>query len=680
MTDDAGGLKDPYLWLEDVGGKQPLTWVGERNAVTLAELAGARYESLEHDIRDILDADDRIPYVRRYGESLLNFWRDAANPRGLWRRTTLASYRTDAPMWEVLLDLDALAETEGEPWVWKGCSALFPEYQRFLIHLSRGGADATVVREWDLATGGFVPEGFTVPEAKTRISWIDEDHVYVGTDTGHGSLTDSGYPRQSRAWHRGTELADAPVVFEGGAGDVSVRTWRDPTPGYVRHFAYVRPTFFTSKHYLRAPDGSWMLIDVPDDAETGTHREWLLIRLRSAWAVGGIEYRAGALLAARLDRFLAGSRDMTVLFAPDARTALRSWRWTRNYLIVATMADVRTELRVLDPANNWRSEPLPAVPTMGNARIVDTDPLRSDEFWLSSQSFTQPPTLHRGAVVDAAEVLRQAPARFDARGVNASQFFAASQDGTRVPYFVVGHADGGPGPVLMTGYGGFEISQTPGYAGVVGHGWIARGGTYVVANLRGGGEYGPDWHKAALREKRPRAYEDCAAVARDLIARGITTAAQLGIRGGSNGGLLAGNMLVAYPELFGAVVCEVPLLDMRRYHRLLAGASWMAEYGDPDTEDWHYLRTYSPYHLIRQGRDYPPVLVTTSTRDDRVHPGHARKMVARMLEFGLDVRYYENVEGSHGGAADNAQMARRWALVLEFLWQHLAHLPRPSAA
>ena len=677
MNRDETEAEDPYLWLEDVLGDRALTWVKERNAEAFGELVGqGRYTELRDGIRAILDAEDRIPYVTRRGDHLYNFWRDGKNARGLWRRTTLESYRGSDPQWDVLLDLDDLAASEGENWVWKGAGGLFPDYDRFLIHLSRGGADATVVREWDLATRDFVADGFTVPEAKTRIGWIDRDSVYVGTDLGEGSLTDSGYPRVSRRWVRGTELAEAPVVFEGEQTDVSASAWHDPTPGFVRHFAHRSPDFFTAREYVRAADGGYTLIDVPDDADTDVHREWLLIRPRSAWTVGDVTHPAGSLLAARFDDFLAGDRTITAVFTPDPHTSLSSWAWTRNYLIIAVLSDVKTELRVLDPGGGmnggWRAEPLPGVPELGEASIVDTDPLQGDEYWMDSQSFTQPPTLRRGVIGAEPEVLRQAPARFDAEGVIAKQYFATSDDGTRVPYFVIGRPSESPSPTMITAYGGFEVSETPAYSGVIGYGWLSRGGTYVVANLRGGGEYGPDWHKAAMRENRPRAYEDCAAVARDLIARGITTPEHLGIRGGSNGGLLVGNMLARYPELFGAIVCEVPLLDMRRYHRLLAGASWMAEYGDPDTDDWDFLRGYSPYHLISPGRDYPPTLLTTSTRDDRVHPGHARKMVARMLEFGLDVRYYENIEGGHGGAADNEQAATKWGLVLEFLWRHLA--------
>jgi prolyl oligopeptidase len=305
--------------------------------------------------------------------------------------------------------------------------------------------------------------------------------------------------------------------------------------------------------------------------------------------------------------------------------------------------------------------------------VVDTDADESDEYLLSSTGFLRPGTLAYGTVGGGEpETLKEEPAFFDAGGLSVRQFFATSPDGTRVPYFVVGRDGAGPGPTLLHGYGGFEISQLPGYSGIIGRGWLARGGRYALANIRGGGEYGPAWHRAAMRENRPLAYQDFAAVATDLVARGVTTHDKLAAMGGSNGGLLAGVALTRYPELFGAVVSQVPLLDMRRYHELLAGASWMAEYGDPDDEaDWEFLSDYSPYHNVQSGRPYPPALFVTSTRDDRVHPGHARKMVARLHEYGYDVTYYENVEGGHGAAADNAQLAFKWALVLEFLQETL---------
>ncbi|PRX46448.1 prolyl oligopeptidase [Prauserella shujinwangii] len=664
---------DPYLWLEDVTGERPLDWVRARNAETVAALAGdTGFERLRAALREVLDADDRIPYVRRRGEYLYNFWQDAAHPRGLWRRTTLDRYRAAEPEWELLLDVDALAEAEGENWVWQGATVLRPSLRRALVELSRGGADATVVREFDLERREFVAGGFELPEAKSSVAWIDEDRIYVGTDFGAGSLTHSGYPRLVKEWRRGTPLTEAELVFEGKPEDVAVRGVHDHTEGWERDLVRRSVDFYRSELYLRTADGL-VRVDVPDDANASLHREWLLVRTRSPWRTGGAEYPAGALLAARLDDFLGGDRALTVLFEPDPHTSLDYYAWTRNHLLLGTLSDVKTRLRVLTPApEGWRSAPLPGVPEVGSVDLVGTDPDHGDEYLLDVSGFTEPSALVRGEVGAEPETLKRAPAFFDSDGLETGQHFATSADGTRIPYFVVGARRDRPGPTLLTGYGGFEISLTPSYSGVIGRGWLERGGTYVVANLRGGGEYGPDWHNQAIKEHRHRVYEDFAAVAADLVERGITTPARLGIQGGSNGGLLTGVMLTRYPERFGAIVSQVPLLDMRRYHLLLAGASWMAEYGDPDEPaEWDYIARYSPYQNVARDREYPPALFVTSTRDDRVHPAHARKMVARMREYGHDVSYYENIEGGHGAAADNAQLAFKWALVFEFLWRRL---------
>ncbi|MFJ8817702.1 prolyl oligopeptidase family serine peptidase [Amycolatopsis thermoflava] len=665
--------EDPYLWLEDVTGERALDWVRQRNAESVAELTGGtRFEQLRDEAREVLDADDRIPYIRRRGEYFYNFWQDAAHPRGLWRRTTLDSYRTERPEWEVLLDVDALAEAEGENWVWQGAAVLRPSYRRGLAELSRGGADAAVVREFDLEAREFVAGGFELPEAKSRVGWIDEDRIYVGTDFGPGSMTASGYPRIMKEWRRGTPLAEAVTVFEGKPDDVAVFAYHDPTPGFERDFVGRAIDFYRTEKFLRTPDGL-VKLDVPEDAQTSTHKEWLLIRTRTAWTVGGRDYAPGTLLAARFDDYLAGERDLTVLFEPDGRTSLEAWDWTKHHLLLTTLADVHTELHVLTPGEDgWRREPLAGAPELGTAEIVDTDPDHSDEYLLNTSGFTQPATLSYGHVGGATEILKQAPARFDASDITVEQHFATSKDGTRIPYFVV-RPRNGDGPTMLTGYGGFEVSRLPAYSGVTGRGWLARGGTYVLANIRGGGEYGPGWHTGAIKENRYLVYEDFAAVAADLVERGITTPDRLGIHGGSNGGLLMGVMLTRYPELFGAIVSQVPLLDMKRYHLLLAGASWMAEYGDPDDPaEWEYISKYSPYQNVHKGRKYPPTLFMTSTRDDRVHPAHARKMMARMLEQGHDVRYYENIEGGHGAAADNEQLAYKWALLFEFLWQKLS--------
>ena len=666
---------DPYLWLEDVTGRPALGWVRERNAQTVGWLSGGtRFQDLRTEIRQVLDADDRIPFVWRRGVYLYNFWQDADHPRGLWRRTTLEEYRRARPDWEVLLDVDALAGQEGESWVWQGATVLRAGgYRLALVELSRGGADASVVREFDVRERRFVEEGFQIPEAKTDVGWIDADRIYVGTDFGPGSLTSSGYPRVVRQWRRGTPLSEATVIYEGKLEDVSVHAFHDPTEGFERDFVVRSTDFYRSEWHLRTGSGDLVRLAVPDDAEVDVHREWLLVRTRSPWAVGGIRYPAGALLAARFEPFLAGARELTVLFEPDAHTSLSYHAWTRNHLILNMLRDVRSQLAVLTPADGeWRRAALAGAGELAHTDIMDTDPHDSDEYMLVSSGFTQPDTLRHGNIGGAAETLKQAPAFFDATGLSVQQFFAASADGTSVPYFVVGPGHPTCGPTLLTGYGGFEVSLTPSYSGIIGRGWLARGGTFVVANLRGGGEYGPQWHQSATKEHRHRVYEDFAAVATDLVSRGITTPDRLGIEGGSNGGLLMGVMLTRYPQLFGAIVSQVPLLDMRRYHELLAGSSWMAEYGDPrEQAEWNYLRPFSPYHNVSAGQQYPPVLLITSTRDDRVHPGHARKMVAQLREHGHDVSYYENIEGGHGAAADNEQRAFKWALVLEFLWQKL---------
>ncbi|MFJ3767565.1 prolyl oligopeptidase family protein [Streptomyces sp. NPDC090082] len=663
------------MWLEDVSGEAALAWVAERNAETAEALAAdAGFAPLKARVREVLDASDRIPYTVRRGAFLYNFWRDADHVRGVWRRTTLEQYRKDAPEWEVLLDVDALAAAEDEKWVWDGARVRRPAHDRALVRLSRDGGDAVVVREFDLTTGEFVEGGFEVTEAKTRIGWIDADTVFVGTDTGPGSLTDSGYPRTVRRWHRGTPVEESELVYEAADTDVSAWGYRDDTPGFERDFVGRSLDFFRSETYLLRPDGTTVRVDVPEDALVDVHRGHLLVTLKSDW----LGQPTGSLLAFGFEAFLAGDRTAEALFTPDERTALAGHSWTRHHLILETMRDVSTHIEVLTPGRDgagWTRKPLVGVPPLSAVGVVDTDPDVSDEYFLDVSGFLQPSSLHRGQVGGDTEVLKQAPDRFDTAGLTVRQHFATSEDGTRVPYFVIGpdHAVTGPGPTLLYGYGGFEVSLTPYYGAVTGRAWLEGGGTHVIANIRGGGEYGPDWHQAALGADRPRAFEDFAAVARDLVARGITTPDRLGASGGSNGGLLMGAMLTRYPELFGAIVAQVPLLDMTRFHRLLAGASWIAEYGDPDDEaDLAHLRALSPYHRIEADRTYPPVLLMTSTRDDRVHPGHARKTAARLREFGHRVLFHENTGGGHAGAGDNEQAAHNSALVHTFLRKHLA--------
>ena len=668
---------DPYLWLEDVGGDKALAWVRAQNEVSKKQLTeSASFAETQARILAILDSKERIPYVGKQGPHLYNLWQDAQNPRGLWRRTTADSYRTEQPAWEVVLDLDALGKQEGENWVWKGASWLLPDRDRVLLSLSRGGADASVVREFDVTRKQFVEGGFTLPEAKSTIAWHGRDAIFVATDFGPGSLTTSGYPRIVKRWQRGTPLTAATIVGEGKPDEIYCYAFRDQTVGFERDFVYRGLTFYTNElHWLR--DGAATKIDKPDSANAGVHREWLLIELRDDWTVGGATHKGGSLLACRFDDFVAGKRTFDVLFAPSPTTSLSGWSGTKNHLLVSTLEDVKSRVAVWTHADGkWSSAPLPGLPEFGAVAASPVDDEEGDDYWLTVTDYLTPTSLWQGTIgVGAATQWKSLPKFFDASGLRVEQRFATSADGTRIPYFLVARQDlarNGANPTLLYGYGGFEVSLTPGYSASVGASWLQKGGVYAVANIRGGGEYGPRWHQAALKQNRMKCYEDFAAVARDLIAQKITSPKKLGIQGGSNGGLLMGNMTTLYPELFAAVVCQVPLLDMKRYHKLLAGASWMGEYGNPDVpEEWAYLQRWSPYQNVKPGVKYPRVLFTTSTRDDRVHPGHARKMFARMQEQGHDALYYENIEGGHGGAADNKQAAFMSALSFEFLWRVL---------
>ena len=667
---------DPHQWLEEVTGEQALDWVKARNAESEARLAGSpAFKQTEAAIREVLDSDARIPGVYEMGGYYYNFWKDQANPRGIWRRTTLAEYRKAQPAWETILDLDALNKAEGENWVWHGADCLRPSYERCLIALSRGGADADVTREFNLATRSWVEGGFFRPEAKGGLTWIDQDNVFVYTDFGDGSMTTSGYPRVVKQWQRGTPMESARVVYEGQADDMYISAGHDHTPGFERSFVSRTLAFYNNEVYLVAADGKLQQIDAPNSAEKSAFRNWLTFELREPWTIAGTEYPAGSLLVTGFDDWMAGKRQVQVLFAPSATTSLAGYSWTNNHLVLNILDDVKNRLEVLTPADGWSRAPLAGAPSFGTISVSAVNRDTSDALWMSSADYLTPSTLSLVQIGQQPEVLKSMPAFFDASDKVIEQHFATSADGTRVPYFIVHGKDmalDGKNPTLLYGYGGFEISLTPGYSPSMGRAWLERGGVYVVANIRGGGEYGPRWHQAALKANRHKAYEDFAAVARDLIARNITAPAHLGVQGGSNGGLLTGNMLTQYPELFGAVVVQVPLLDMQRYHKLLAGASWMAEYGNPDTADWEFIKTFSPYHLFDAAKSYPPVLFTTSTRDDRVHPGHARKMAALMLAAGKDVTYYENIEGGHGGAANNAQAAHMQALAYRFLWERLA--------
>ena len=672
ITAASSGAAEDYQWLEEVLGEQPLAWVEAQNTRSVSQISAyPGYQSLYENALEILNSNVRIPDVTKRGNYYFNFWQDAEHERGIMRRSTLEEYRKDSPEWEIVLDLDALAASEGMSWVYKGIKCLYPDYELCLIDLSVGGADAVVTREFNMASKAFVQDGFHVPESKSRTAWLDKDTLFVGTDFGPGSFTDSGYPRITKIWRRGTALSEAQTLYEGNTASVSVvaYTLRDgDTPHYI---VQETPSFFTTQRWAYR-DGQLISLDLPLDAAVlGIFQDDIFVELKSDW----LGMPQGAIIHASYDALVSGNAKFSLFIAPAERASIDDINFTESSILVTWLDNVRSRVeRYHRVDGQWQATPV-EFPTNGAISVLNSD-RDSEDFFVRYQDFLSPPTLYR---VDGSnlrnERLKGLPAMFDASGYVVEQFESTSSDGTKIPYFVVRGKDivlDGSNPTLMYGYGGFEISYGPNYSAIIGRNWLDQGGVYVLANIRGGGEFGPKWHQAALLHNRHKAFEDFESVAEDLIARGVTSSAHLGMQGGSNGGLLVGSVFTRRPELFSAVVCQVPLLDMQRYNKLLAGASWMAEYGNPDVaEDWEYIKTYSPYHNVKADVKYPRVFFTTSTRDDRVHPGHARKMVAKMSDMGHEVLYFENTEGGHAGSANNEQRARVSALIYAYLWSEL---------
>jgi prolyl oligopeptidase len=674
VTPYATAEEDPYLWLEDVESEKALAWAEERSDEDTATIESvAEFEQIHTKLLEIYNSRDRIPAPAVRGAWIYNFWQDAAHVRGVWRRTFLSQYLTEEPAWEIVLDLDALAEAEGENWVWKGANCLEPEYRHCMIGLSRGGADATVEREFDTVAKAFVDGGFVIPEARNWIGWKDEKSLWVGTDFGEGSLTSSGYPRIAKEWKRGTALEDATTVFECSVDDIGVIASSDHTEEGRYDLVSVIPEAFRSTTYLNF-EGRLVRLDIPEDAQMrGFFKDHMLITLRSDWSAGGTTYPQDALLVIDLDDFLQGKRNFDVLFEPEERVALDSVRSTRNALLYSTLDNVRGKLyRLTLGEEGWKKTEieLPGLGTVGIGSTSDVD----DSFFFSYTDFVTPSSLYLVDNEGKSRPVKSSPSWFDAAGMEVAQYEATSKDGTRIPYFVwtpEGFKADGANPTFIYAYGGFEVSRVPRYSGADGTGWVARGGVYVLANIRGGGEFGPKWHQAAVKEKHQNNFDDLIAVAEDLIARKITSPEHLGIVGGSQGGLLVNGCFVQRPDLFNAVVSQVPLADMKRYNKLLKGASWMAEYGNPDTDDWEYMKLWSPYQNLDPKADYPEVFFWTNTRDDRVHPAHARKMVAKMTDMGHKVYYYENTEGGHAAGANLNQRAYTDALEYAYLWMKL---------
>ena len=668
---------DPYLWLEGVDDPRALEWVKEQNERTRRELASMPgFEELRAQALAALNSASRIPTVEWIGDHLYNIWKDETNPRGLYRRTTLQELRKPSPKWTTVLDIDELSRREGKSWVLKDMSCLPPANRRCLVSLSPGGGDAVEVREFDAQTLQFIPNGFFLPAAKSTVDWIDENHWFVATDFGEGSTTESGYARVVKVWTRGTPLSSARTIYEGAPSSVSVNGTRVHTATGVIDLIDDSPTFWTTK-LLQVNDLTTTTpIDIsPTAVLEGGYGKRLVFLLQDDWRT----FKAGSVVI--VDP--ANPASVQLLVEPTASEIVDSVSVTDRSILVTMLDNVRGRFDrfTQERDGSWTRERI-AFPDNGALSIMTTDDDSGDAL-VSFETFLDPPALYYAAAsADKPVIVAQQKPTFDRSRLEVTQQWAVSEDGTRIPYFVVGpkgmKRDGSNSTHIFT-YGGFRSALRPSYSGsyephygAYGKLWLERGGVFVLANIRGGGEFGPAWHSSVLKANRHKVFEDFEAVARDLVRTGITTPQRLGIEGRSNGGLLTLTAMTRHPELYGAVISGAPLADMQRYHELLAGASWIDEYGDPRIPaEWGSLRQYSPYQNFRRDAAYPPLFVYASTRDDRVHPGHARKTVARLLEQGHQVWYFENVEGGHGGSSTAEQLAYRIALSYAHLWRNL---------
>ncbi|MDI1261936.1 MAG: prolyl oligopeptidase family serine peptidase [bacterium] len=664
---------DPYLWLEDVEGSRALEFVDRQSLRTMAAFGNLEFERDRDALAAIYDRTDNIPYVTRSGGLVYNLWKDARNPRGLWRRTTLTEFRKAEPNWEILLDIDRLAIEEDKDWL-LGWTQPRPGSSRAIIALSRGGSDAVTLREFDLDARAFVADGFTLAEAKSGAEWVDADTLLLSSALGEGMATTSGYARTVRRWRRGEPVEGAPVVFEVPAERMAAYCSTDDTGPVPRMWFADRIDFFNQSFWLGTSSGPTTKLDLPTDVWLEANNDWMAVKLRGKWTVGGKTHAPDSVLGISLSAFLAGNRDFTLVFEPGPRRALQGFFWTPGKLVLSILDELRPVFEICTPsAGGWTRRTLTGLPDIGVVDVgrLDRHEAESNGDLLASvQDPLTPPSLLLIEGVASPALLKQAPKTFNASGLVVTRHEAISIDGERIPYVQTGPATGaGDAPVYMSAYGGFGLAVRPHYNSALGKLWLERGGTTVQANIRGGGEFGTRWHDAGRYAGKRLAHDDFAAVAADLVKRGVTRANRIAAEGGSNGGILISNMLVRYPERFGALFCTIPLIDMRRYTKLLAGASWIAEYGDPDKPDeWEWLKTYSAYHTAISGQKYPPILIATTRRDDRVHPGHARKMAAKLQAMGYQEAYfYEPAAGGHGYGKDNRERAGFVALGYSFL-------------
>ncbi len=668
---------DPYLWLEEIDGTRALAFVEQQNKLTLEQFGGAKFAADRDLLAAIYDRPDNIPFINRRGAFVYNIWKDANNPRGLWRRTTLADFRGPDPQWDILLDLDRLSAEENQDWLWAGAGTLSGTDPHTIVYLSRGGSDATVKREFDIDTRTFVPDGFTLPEAKGgavgESEWLDAETLLLSSAFGEGMATASGYARTVRFWRRGTDVNRAPVIFEAAADSISAFASIDRTGSGLRVWFVEWIDFFNSRVWLGDETGARTRLDVPTDAWTQAHQDWLAVKLRTAWSAGDQDYAPDTVLGISLSAFLAGDRHFAVVHEPGPRRALQGWFWSAGKLVLSILDELRPVFEVCTPSKTaWSRDRLPGLPEIGVVDVwrLDAEEAESNGDLLANiQDPLTPPTLMLIEGVKSPALLKRAPRNFSAEGLVVTRHEAISIDGERIPYVQTGPiVETGEAPVYMSAYGGFGASVRPHYNSALGKLWLERGGTGVQANIRGGGEFGTRWHDAGRYAGKRLAHDDFAAVAADLVRRGVTRSNRIAAEGGSNGGILISNMLTRYPERFGALFCTIPLIDMRRYSKLLAGASWIAEYGDPDKpEEWAWLQTYSAYHAAKPGQKYPPILLATTRRDDRVHPGHARKMTAKLQAMGYEAYFYEPAAGGHGYGKDNQERAAFIALGFSFL-------------
>ncbi|MCA0902662.1 prolyl oligopeptidase family serine peptidase [Qipengyuania aquimaris] len=675
-----GPDEDPYIWLEEARSDEALDWVRAENNRTMAHMAqDPRFDELTAEALAILDAEDRIPYVSIRKDGLYNFWQDKENPKGVLRRTTLESYKTDDPEWETILDVDALAAAEGKEWVYKGSTCLPPDQRLCMIALSDGGEDATILREFDMTTKKFIDGGFVIEEkSQGGVQWLDEDTLLVGRDFGGGTITESEYPFTTRLWKRGTPLSEAEEIFRGEASDVwaGAGLIRDNKGVVHGRTAFRAISFHESINYIWH-EGEWVELDMPKKASIGGIIDGQLTFSTDVdWETQGQVFPADALVAVDLEEFKRdpNGAKKTLVWAPAERQTKQGGGVTANSAYMAILDNVVGKVLKIDfEDSEWVTTEvnLPDNATLG----VQATSSETDEIMFTSTDFLSPSTLWYSDGSGDPQVLKTSPEYFDATGMEVEQFEATSKDGAKVPYFLVkpkGMEMDGKNPALLYGYGGFQISQLPSYRALTGKMWLEKGGAFILANLRGGGEFGPGWHQMAIRENKQRTWDDFIAVGEDAVKRGITNPGQLGIQGGSQGGLLVGTAFTQRPDLFDAAIVAIPLFDMLRYHLIGRGASWIGEYGDPRIpEQREWIEGYSPYQKIVDGVDYPAPFLWASTADDRTHPAHARKGAAKLKGLGQDYWYYEDMTGGHSGGVDNEQRAKLQALQMVYLMQRL---------